>query len=62
MFPNDFLWGASSSSAQIEGGYDRDGRGDMYKRQVVSTDKSHHLKSCQINSYRCVDMITHYMC
>ena len=27
MFPNDFLWGASSSSAQIEGGYDRDGRG-----------------------------------
>ncbi|MFR2502778.1 MAG: family 1 glycosylhydrolase, partial [Coprobacillus cateniformis] len=25
MFPNDFLWGASSSSAQIEGGYDRDG-------------------------------------
>lgn len=27
MFPNDFLWGASSSSAQIEGGYDSDGRG-----------------------------------
>ena len=26
-FPSDFLWGASSSSAQIEGGYDEDGRG-----------------------------------
>ncbi len=26
-FPKDFLWGASSSSAQIEGGYDCDGRG-----------------------------------
>lgn len=26
-FPKDFLWGASSSSAQVEGGYDEDGRG-----------------------------------
>lgn len=26
-FPKDFLWGASSSSAQVEGGYDCDGRG-----------------------------------
>lgn len=26
-FPKDFLWGASSSSAQIEGGYDEGGRG-----------------------------------
>ena len=26
-FPKNFLWGASSSSAQIEGGYDCDGRG-----------------------------------
>ena len=26
-FPKDFLWGASTSSAQVEGGYDVDGRG-----------------------------------
>lgn len=26
-FPENFLWGASSSSAQIEGGFDKDGRG-----------------------------------
>lgn len=26
-FPKDFLWGASSSSAQIEGGYDKGGKG-----------------------------------
>lgn len=26
-FPKNFLWGASTSSAQVEGGYDADGRG-----------------------------------
>lgn len=26
-FPKDFLWGASTSSAQVEGGFDEDGRG-----------------------------------
>lgn len=26
-FPKDFLWGASTSSAQVEGAYDQDGRG-----------------------------------
>lgn len=26
-FPKDFLWGASTSSAQVEGGFDVDGRG-----------------------------------
>ncbi|OCN06193.1 6-phospho-beta-glucosidase [Erysipelotrichaceae bacterium MTC7] len=26
-FPNNFLWGASTSSAQVEGGFDCDGRG-----------------------------------
>ena len=25
-FPKDFLWGAAASSAQIEGGWDADGR------------------------------------
>lgn len=26
-FPENFLWGASSSSAQVEGAYDIDGKG-----------------------------------
>ncbi|MFR5170117.1 MAG: family 1 glycosylhydrolase [Clostridium paraputrificum] len=26
-FPKNFMWGASSSSAQIEGAYDVDGKG-----------------------------------
>ena len=29
-FPEGFLWGGSSSSAQVEGGYDCDGRGLSY--------------------------------
>ena len=27
QFPDNFLWGASSSSAQFEGAYDIDGKG-----------------------------------
>ena len=26
-FPSDFLWGASSSAFQVEGGYDEGGKG-----------------------------------
>lgn len=26
-FPNDFLWGPSSSAAQVEGGFNVDGKG-----------------------------------
>ena len=36
-FPENFLWGASSSSAQIEGGYDEGGRGlKMYLKNVTN--------------------------
>ena len=53
-FPKDFLWGASSSSAQIEGGYDCDGRGlsiwDVKKNNPgtcsfhYASDFYHHYK------------------
>ncbi len=37
-FPKDFKWGASSSSAQIEGAYDVDGKGlttwDYEKKKI----------------------------
>lgn len=55
-FPKDFMWGASSSSAQIEGAYDVDGKGlttwDYDKKQInpgccsfkYASDFYHHYK------------------
>lgn len=53
-FPKDFLWGASSSSAQIEGAYDVDGKGlttwDVRKQNPgkcsfhYASDFYHHYK------------------
>jgi Glycosyl hydrolase family 1 len=32
VFPTDFIWGASTSSYQIEGAVDADGRGKSIRR------------------------------
>ena len=54
QFPDNFLWGASSSSAQFEGAYDIDGKGlttwDVRKQNPgkcsfhYSSDFYHHYK------------------
>lgn len=53
-FPSDFLWGASSSSAQIEGGYNEDGRGlsiwDV--KELNSGTCSFHYASDFYNHYK----------
>lgn len=53
-FPKDFLWGASSSSAQIEGGFDCDGRGlsiwDV--KEVNSGTCTFHFASDQYHHYK----------
>ena len=55
-FPNDFLWGASSSAAQVEGGFNVDGKGlttwDYEKKHInpgtcsfkYASDFYHHYK------------------
>ena len=56
MFPKDFLWGAASASAQIEGAWNEDGKGESIwdrfchtpgKTKVncdVTADHYHHYK------------------
>lgn len=56
IFPKDFLWGASSSAFQIEGGWDEDGKGktvadfNSFKKSTVQADSKvasdfyHHWK------------------
>ena len=53
-FPKDFLWGASSSSAQIEGAYDQDGRGlSIWDNKKLNPGTcSFHYASDQYHHYK----------
>lgn len=53
-FPKNFLWGASSSSAQIEGGYDCDGRGlSVWDVKPINEGNcSFHYTSDQYHHYK----------
>ncbi len=42
MFPNDFLWGAATSSYQIEGAVGDDGRGESIWDRFCTDPGAHH--------------------
>lgn len=54
MFPKDFLWGASTSAFQVEGGYNEDGKGiattdicevrEGFADNKIAADHYHHWK------------------
>ncbi|MFV0379334.1 MAG: glycoside hydrolase family 1 protein [Anaerorhabdus sp.] len=53
-FPKDFLWGASTSSAQVEGAYDCDGRGLSIwdTRETNKNTASFHYASDNYHHYK----------
>ncbi|MCI6164604.1 MAG: family 1 glycosylhydrolase [Lachnospira sp.] len=56
-FPKDFIWGTASSSYQIEGGYNRDGKGlsvwDVFCRNhgVIAGDSDGKTACCYYDKY-----------
>ncbi|NLC96825.1 MAG: glycoside hydrolase family 1 protein [Erysipelotrichaceae bacterium] len=53
-FPKDFLWGASTSSAQVEGGFDKGGRGlSIWDTKVLNEGTcSFHYASDHYSHYK----------
>lgn len=53
-FPKDFLWGASTSSAQVEGAYDEDGKGltTWDVRKIHPDNASFHYASDFYHHYK----------
>ena len=64
VFPSDFLWGASTSAFQIEGGYDQGGRGpattDRERPHIASartaSDHYHHWQQVSNRLLRCITL------
>ena len=56
-FPKGFIWGTASSSYQIEGGYNRDGKGlsvwDVFcrNRGVIAGDSDGQTACCYYDKY-----------
>lgn len=56
MFPNGFLWGASTASAQIEGGFDEDGKTlsiwDAAPSSRIKTGENCHIADDHYHRYK----------
>ena len=56
IFPKDFLWGAASSAAQIEGAWNEDGRSpsiwDIAPKKKIRNGEDCHITSDHYHHFR----------